>query len=121
MSKILSYTELGHLKWKVPSNILISNDLVKLAFIRGFFDGDGTVSRRNVRFFSTNKKALKQVSILLVSLGFNPRFRGPYIKIGRKPYYVIQILSSDRESFLKSVKPISKRLDLCGDILKTRV
>ena len=54
IKSIIYHTKLGHQKWKVPDCILNADDNPKIAFIRGYFDGDGTVSN-SIRFFSTNK------------------------------------------------------------------
>jgi len=56
---LLKYTDYGHLKWKVPINVLKGNEDVKIKFIRGFFDGEGTTST-TVRMFSTNEIELKK-------------------------------------------------------------
>jgi intein/homing endonuclease len=107
MRTITKHTPLGHLKWKVPDSIINSNKKVKIAFLRGYFDGDGTVS--NIpRMFSTNKKGLKQVSNLLDGLNITHTWQKPMIKENRKPLYTIQISRKERESFLNIIQPISK-------------
>ncbi|MBU0472274.1 MAG: LAGLIDADG family homing endonuclease [Nanoarchaeota archaeon] len=68
---------------------------IKVSFLRGYFDGDGTTSNR-IRMFSTNIEGLKQVSKILVDLKFKHTFQGPIIKERRKPSYIIQI--SEKES-----------------------
>jgi intein/homing endonuclease len=108
---VLAQTEIGHLKWKVPQLIKTAENSVKIGFLRGFFDGDGTVSN-NIRFFSTNKLALKQISILLSDLEFIHYMPKPQIKPNRKPLYSIQISNKERERFLKMLKPVSKRPEL---------
>jgi intein/homing endonuclease len=105
---IINYTELGHLKWRVPENILNSDNSIKIAFLRGYFDGDGTVSNR-IRFFSTNIDGLRQVSKMLNDLDLKHTLPKPILKEGRKPLYYIQISEKERERFLKIIKPISKR------------
>jgi len=110
---ILDYTELGCFSWCVPNEILSSEIEIKIKFLRGFFDGDGTASNI-ARFFSTNKDGLIQVNSLLNELNIKSTFLGPYKKEGRKPYYVIQISRTEKENFLNIIKPISKRPDLRG-------
>ncbi|MAF99470.1 MAG: hypothetical protein CMH61_02560 [Nanoarchaeota archaeon] len=110
---ILCHTALGHLKWQIPKSVTNSDKEIKIAFLRGFFDGDGTASGC-VRMFSTNYPGIKQLSQLLNDLSFKHTIQGPIIKDGRKPSYIIQISRKEEERFLKGVDPISKRPDLRG-------
>ena len=105
---LLSYTDFGYFKWKVPQQIKDSSLPVKIAFIRGYFDGDGT-AKSSIRFFSVNKPSLKEVSNLLKYLGYKHTFLGPYFKHGKLPSYVIQVSRSQKKMFLKQVKPLSKK------------
>ena len=110
IKNIISHTSLGHDKWKIPDSIVNSHDKIKVSFIRGYFDGDGTVSN-SIRFFSTNNSGLNQVYRILWDLGFKPYFEKPMIKKNRKPLYVIHIRQNERERFLSLIKPVSKRPD----------
>lgn len=103
---ILNETPLGHLKWRVPESIIKSEDTI-IAFIKGYFDGDGTASNR-ARFFSTNEIGLKQVSKLLTQLRIKHTMPKPILKEHRKPLYYIQISEKERERFLNIIKPTSK-------------
>ena len=107
IDKILVYTPLGNLKWKVPEEILNGENKIRLKFIRGFFEGDGTISNR-VRIFSTNLKGLRQISFMLNQLEIKNKINGPTLKPKRKPFYEIYIFQSQRESFLNKLKPITK-------------
>ena len=107
---ILSYTKLGHLKWRVPLPIMNSDKQIKISFLRGYFDGDGTASNL-IRMFSSNKKGLEEVSYLLDQLSITHTFQGPILKRKRKPSYIIQISRNQKEKFLNIVKPVSKRPD----------
>jgi len=111
--KIIFFTQLGHLKWRVPHSILDSEDIVKIRFLRGYFDGDGTIINR-ARFFSTNQAGLKQVSRLLIDLKIKHTIQKPVFKENRKPLYSIQISEKSKETFLNLLKPISK----CPDKLR---
>jgi len=108
IGEILNQTKLGHLKWRVPEQIMNSCETVKISFVRGYFDGDGTISNR-ARLFSTNFAGLKQVSKLLEDLQIKHTFPYPQIKEKRKPIYSIQIMEKEKQRFLNLVKPISKR------------
>jgi len=113
IKEITKYTKLGHLKWNIPNLILNSSENKKISFLRGYFDGDGTISNR-IRMFSTNKKGLKQISKLLKYLDIRHTFQGPILKEKRKPLYIIQISEQERERFLNKIQPVSKRPDfLC--------
>jgi len=104
---ILSHTFLGHLKWKVPKKVVSSNRKIKISFLRGFFDGDGTAI--NVaRFFSTNLNGIKQISLLLSELNYKHTIQEPVIKKNRKPHYVLQLSRPQQEEFLTEINPISK-------------
>ena len=106
--EIISYTPLGHLKWKVPLAVLTGCGEVKIAFLRGYFDGDGTASK-SIRFFSTNWMGLDEVSQLLKDIGIKGiTWQGPEIKKNRKPFYTLHVSQKDRETFLNKIKPISK-------------
>ncbi len=111
---ITEYTHLGHLKWQVPALVINGSKKVKISFLRGFFDGDGTVSNNNIRIFSTNKTGLIQIMSVLNDLKFEHSLRGPELKADRKPLYYLRILSKARERFLKQVNPISKRPGMRG-------
>ncbi len=110
---ILSFTEIGHLNWKVPKNILKGDLNLKRKFLRGFFEGDGTISNR-IRLFSTNYSGLKQVSLLLEDLRIIHKFKENKVTGNRKPCFEIYIFENQRESFLKEIKPLTKRPDYVG-------
>ena len=105
--KVIKSTKLGHLSWKVPKSIKISSKKVKISFIRGFFDGDGSAST-SIRFFSTNRIGLIQISKLLNDLKLLHTFEGPHFREGKKPSYVIQVSRREEERFLNIIQPISK-------------
>ena len=110
INQILSFTEIGYDKWKVPNVIKSANKNIKICFLRGYFDGDGTISNR-IRFFSSNKKGITQVSGLLNDLKIKHTIQGPILRENRKPSFIIQISEKERESFLNMIKPLSKRPD----------
>jgi intein/homing endonuclease len=107
IKKIINQTPLGHLKWKVSELVINSSNNIKISFLRGYFDGDGTTSNR-IRFFSTNNGGLLQVYRLLSDLSIKHTFPKPILKEQRKPLYYIQISEKERERFLNIIKPTSK-------------
>ncbi len=105
---LISYTQLGHLKWKVPDEVLKSENIfLKTSFIRGYFDGDGT-SSNSIRMFSTNKKGITQVAFLLNQLNIKNTLQKPIIKENRKPIFTLQVSRKAKERFLNLINPISK-------------
>jgi len=107
INKLIQYTQLGHLNWQVPDFVNKGSTMLKIKFLRGYFDGDGTCSSR-IRFFSTNEAGLKQISFLLNSMKISHKFQKPELKQNRKPLHIIQVSEKERETFLNKVKPISK-------------
>jgi hypothetical protein len=89
---LLKYSDYGHLKWNVPSQIFGGSVNIKISFLRGYFDGDGT-SSSIARFFSTNKFGLLNVSVLLDNLQVRHTFQGPILKEGKKTF----LCSSDKQ------------------------
>lgn len=107
IKNLLNFTEYGHLKWKVPDFVLYGKKEIKTRFLRGFFDGEGTVST-TVRMFSTNKNSLLDVSKLLKDLNISYTFNGPVKPPFKKPYYYIYIRKKDENMFIKNLNPVSK-------------
>jgi intein/homing endonuclease len=71
------YIIFGSHKWKVPSSILNSKDLmIKRMFCRAFCDGDGTLemNKKEVRIDSVNGVGLSQLRSLLSDLDVNSKF-----------------------------------------------
>ena len=108
INKIIGHTKIGHLQWRVPPSVMNSDfKMIKLRFLRGYFDGDGTASG-TIRMFTSNPIGAREISKLLSQLTFKHTIQGPIIRKSRKPSYVIQISRKEEEKFLKRVDPISK-------------
>jgi len=58
-------------KWRIPEVIINSNIQIKCSFIKGFFDSEGEIDKRNWRIGATsvNLDGLNQVGEILRSLG----------------------------------------------------
>ena len=111
VDSILNQTPIGHLKWRVPEEVKKSDDLELIkSFIRGYFEGDGTISNR-LRLFSTNYSGLKEVSELLTKLNINHNFKGPYVKEGKKDSFEIYVFEREKLNFIKQISPITKKLN----------
>ncbi|MFH0929119.1 MAG: LAGLIDADG family homing endonuclease [Candidatus Aenigmatarchaeota archaeon] len=102
---LLRYVKLGCLKWDVPECVLESNDKIKLAFIRGFFDGDGSVdftrSTPRIRFSSSNRNGLESLCLLLDSFGLEYSLNGPYAR--RLPSFELLLKTKSVKKFIKLV------------------
>ncbi len=100
---------LGHNSWTIPRFIISGNKKIKKAFIRGFFDGDGStdISKSKtprVRLTSTNRKGIKEISELLLQLELNHSLLGPYRRgENRKPEFQINI---KKDSIIKFINEI---------------
>lgn len=85
---LLSYTDFGCTKWSVPKELFNSNKENLCAFIRGLFDGDGTLQKYFVKLVSVNYEAVTDTSKILKQLGIESKVLGPYQQKGnRKSYY----------------------------------
>ncbi len=98
--------------WKLHKFILTGTRQVKLSFLSGFFDGDGSISltsknRYKIRLFSVNLKELKKVEKLINSLGMKSKVYGPYWGKGSKTgIYELTLISKDAINFVNNVKPV---------------
>jgi intein/homing endonuclease len=104
----LKYTDFGCQKWTVPSPILESNRLVKAAFIRGFFDGDGSVDYvgkkiPRIRFGSSNFNGLKMLSKLLKSINLEHSLNGPYLQNNKLPLFELLLKTSSIKNFVSLI------------------
>lgn len=101
---LLSYTDFGCLKWRVPPVILNSDYLIKVAFIRGFFDGDGCIDFANkkiprIRITSSNYNGLDSISKLLDSINLRHSMNGPYLQNNRLPIFELLLKTSSVKRF----------------------
>jgi len=55
-----------------------------------------------------------QISELLNKLRIKHTLQGSILKKNRKPSYIIQISEKDKERFLNTIQPISKKPGSCG-------
>jgi len=70
---LLSYTDFGSRKWKVPEELFNSSDDIKSSFLRAHYDGDGSVYVKQVRVYSINERGLSQMRNLMLSLGIETK------------------------------------------------
>jgi DNA-binding transcriptional regulator WhiA len=98
----------GSSEWFIPSEIVSGNDQIKRAFIRGFFDGDGSVDFAEkkiprIRINSINLNGLKQIRELLKSLSIESKVNGPYKRNKRKDCYELLLKTSSVIKFIKYI------------------
>jgi len=80
------------LGWRIGKEILESKKIVKVFWLRAFFDDEGTVDRTNfvVRVKSMNRAGLNQANCLMDTIGVPSRITGPnsddswYLTISRR-------------------------------------
>lgn len=85
---LLSYGKFGCYRWRVPSEILNNRRLrLSAAFLRGFFDSEGSVGSYQVNAVSVNQRGLKDIRKLLAKLGIESRV----YSIRNKAYFIIRI------------------------------
>jgi intein/homing endonuclease len=105
---IMQDAVLGNNSWQVPRFVLDGSRNEKLAFLQGFFDGDGSVGflggkTPRIRIVSTNLTGLRQVKSLLNSTSISSKLNGPYKRENRRDSYEILLKSSDIKKFIKYV------------------
>lgn len=95
-SKLFSWLKLknGSKTKEIPEIILNSNERIQTSFLKGLFDGDGSIDKHNdLVYFTKSKKLAKQVINLLLSLSINPTvlenskghtIRVPYTRVETK-------------------------------------
>lgn len=103
---ILNYTNLGCLKWNVPESVMKSTKVIKKAFVKGFFDGDGSVDFiRNrlprIRFSSSNKKGLCSLCSIFDEFNICYSLNGPYK--GKLPNYELLLRTKSVKRFVKLI------------------
>jgi intein/homing endonuclease len=98
----------------VPDWIKYGSYEIKTAFLRGFFDADGSYCLNRakydyrVRFGQVEKQIIRDIKDMLESLGFKTgKLLGPYeYKEDAKPYYEVQVHGRDQvKDFNEIVKP----------------
>jgi hypothetical protein len=80
------------LNWNIGKEICVSKRIVKVFWLRAFFDDEGTVDRTNfvVRVKSMNKLGLHQARHLMNTVGITSRITGPncddswYLTVSRR-------------------------------------
>lgn len=97
----------------VPNAILCSPESVVAAFLRGYFEGDGSAEKSNniVSCSSKSDTLINQLQLLLLNLGVTSRRKVKMVKVGevRRPYYVLYFCGKDVVVFKQKIGFISDR------------
>jgi len=97
----------------VPGTVLSSPKSVIVAFLRGYFEGDGSVevSNKIVSCSSKSEKLLKQVQILLLQFGIVSRRKKKWVKVknGKNLYWILYFCGKNVEIFQKEIGFVSER------------
>lgn len=72
------YGRYGCLEWRVPRQIRKGSRAVQRAFLRSFFDDEGSVLETEVRLYSTNLAGLKDIVRLLRDFRIETCIRGGF-------------------------------------------
>lgn len=96
----------------VPESIMASPEPVVRAFLRGYFEGDGSAEAQGtISCSSKSEELLKQIQILLLGFGIVSRRRRKMVKVGaeRKPYWVLYFCGTSIDLFHKRIGFVSSR------------
>jgi len=109
LDDLLQENNFGTLNWFIPTQILNSDKKVKAAFIRGIFDGDGSIDFADkkiprIRISSRNLTGLKQLKELLQFLNINSKVNGPYKGLNRNSIYELLLQTKSVIKFIKIIK-----------------
>lgn len=97
----------------IPHSILSSKKSVIASFLKGYFEGDGSVENSNgiVSCSSKSEELLKQTQLLLLQFGIISRRKKKWVKVkkGRNLYWILYFCGKDIEIFQKEIGFVSKR------------
>jgi hypothetical protein len=122
---LLSFTDYGCLKWRVPKIIINTrNKRIKSAFLRGYYEGDGVRpdlnKNRNLilraRFNSKNLVGLKQVAKLLKDLNIKSNL---HFSSKRKKECELCLYGKNARTFINLTKPLKCRNKYLAELAET--
>lgn len=104
---ILKYVSLGTERWYIHKKILNGSPSVRKSFIRGFFDGDGSVDfvgkTPRIRITSTNSKGLRQIKKILDDFKIECKINGPYKRNRKKDSYELLLKTKNIKDFIRCI------------------
>ena len=104
---------------------------IRLSFLAGLLDSDGTVRRDSIRFMGTNEKLLREVALLCSTLGFDCGFNVcNRSKDGKPTEYTVLVYNTHgevipsvfRKAYFKQAETDVRgwKLDRQGEVLKEK-
>lgn len=116
---LLSYGKFRTREWRTPKEIMRTNDKKIIgAFLRGFYDSEGSSSSRScVTCSSVNKGGLMEIGKLLEKLGIKSTLRGQR----NNSYYVLYIFRKERFKLFRDLVgfTIKRKRDKLNDTINT--
>ena len=92
---------------RIPHTILRAPREVVTAYVRGLFDADGTVSRRDgyPTLYSVSKRLMDEVQIVLLNFGIlaRKRLKWTLYRGERRPSYQLEVGGADAEAFAREI------------------
>ena len=108
---LLEYTNYGSMKWKVPDRIKKSNNKIKIAFIRGLYEGDGTkiyydkYNYPRIGFHMVNYKGLLDIQKMLTKLNIKSTLSTHLEQPPRQRSTRLYMYGEHAHKFLKLITP----------------
>ena len=99
----LGYTKKYTETIEIPEDVMCGNNDIKISFLAGLLDTDGTVYSNKFKYSTISEKFSNQLLILLNSLGFLPTVSIQY-RENRKPLYEIHCSIFQNTPYIPSLK-----------------
>ena len=109
---------------KIPDDILLANDNILKALLKGIFSGDGWISKVgnnavHIGIITTSETLFYQLLFMLHRLGYIPRVRKRINRCGNTEYVIELFYKWQVEKFIKEIGFIQKeKLDKALKLLK---
>ena len=101
---------LYNFSWKdrVPPKIMVSPENVKISFLKAYFDGDGSATKRSFEVASKEKKVIEDIQTILLHFGINsiikPKLKRAINSLMKpKLYYYLIIYDSENLNKFKKI------------------
>ena len=108
----------------IPYSVLSSPKSVIAAFLRGYFEGDGSAEKSNkiISCSSKSEKLINQIQLLLLNFGVTARRKIKMVKVneGRRPYHILYFCGKDIVNFQENIGFISNRKDFITEDICNR-
>lgn len=73
--------------WRIPVEITVVNNIIKSAFLRGWFDSEGSYYKGNITAVSVNLVGLQQIQRLICDVGIHSQLTTQTDKYYKKAYH----------------------------------